>query len=350
MFDFRSDNVSGVCPEIMTALAAANVSSAPAYGTDAITGSLNRRFSDFFEASVEVFPVTTGTAANALAVAQMARPWNVVYCHRLAHIETSECGAPEFMTGGAKLTGLDGPEAKFDAVTLERRLGGALGNVKGRAHLQPAGVSLSQATERGTVYEPSAIRDIGAVCRARGLYLHMDGARFANAVAHLGCTPAEITSRAGIDILSFGATKNGAMAAEAVVIFDPALAEDFRFRHKRSGHLVSKQRFISVQLARYIEDDLWLDNARHANAMARRLEAGLSTIPGARVVHPVQANEVFAVLPQSAMDALRAAGFGFSCPEPDQPSLARFVTAFDTAPASVDSLVQTAAGRQGNAA
>ncbi|WP_119420198.1 threonine aldolase family protein [Desertibaculum subflavum] len=344
--EFRSDNTAGACPEIMAAIARANEGTAASYGADPISLGLQAKFSRLFEREVAVFPVATGTAANSLALAAIAPPWGVVYAHRESHIEQDECGAPEFFTGGAKLALLDGPHAKLSAADLDRRLAGAGAGVQ--HHAQPAAVSITQASERGAVYRSEEVAAIGQVCRKHRLALHMDGARFGNALAHLGCSPAEITWKAGVDILSFGATKNGALAAEAVVFFDPAKAEDFLYRRKRAGHLFSKMRFLSAQLDAYLEQDLWLRNAAHANAMARRLSEGLARLPGARLDTPVEANEVFIDLAEPTIQALEAAGLRFHRWEPGG-TLIRLVTAWSTTAAEVDRVLaaagQAVAGR-----
>lgn len=334
--NFRSDNVAGVAPEILAAIAAANEGSAASYGADALTERVTRRFAELFEHEVAVFPVATGTAANALALAAVTPPWGLVYCHKLAHVQTDECGAPEFFTGGAKLLPLAGPDAKLtpDAVLAEMVERGTV------HHAQPAALSISQATEAGTVYRPQEIGALGAVARSHGLALHMDGARFANAVASLGASPADLTWRAGVDVLSFGATKNGALAAEAVIFFDPKKAADLGYRRKRGGHLLSKMRFLSAQLDAYLDDGLWLRLAEHANRMAARLAAGLATVPGARLVHPTEANEVFVALPEPVIDALAAAGFGFY--RWDGAGCLRLVTAFDTREADIDAFLAAA--------
>ncbi len=336
--NFRSDNVAGIAPEILAAIAAANAATAPSYGADAITERLERRFAELFERSVTVFPVATGTAANALGLAAVTPPWGAVFCHDAAHIHVDECGAPEFFTGGAKLLPVPGADAKLVPGAIAPHLA-ARGVVH---HAQPAAISISQATEAGAVYRPAEIAALGELAQAHGLALHMDGARFANAVAALGCTPAELTWRAGVDVLSFGATKNGALAAEAVIVFDPGKAADLAFRRKRAGHLFSKMRFLSVQLAAYLEDELWLRNARHANAMARRLGQGLAALPGARLRHPVEANEVFVEMPEAAIAALAERGFGFYHWEGETSTCLRLVTAFDTAVADVDALIAAA--------
>ena len=339
--DFRSDNVSGIAPEILAAIAAANSGSAASYGDDAVTRRLAVRFSELFEHEVVVFPVATGTAANALALAALTPPWGVIYCHEAAHIQCDECGAPEFFAGGAKLCPLPGADAKLVPADIEALLAGQ-GVVH---HAQPAAISISQATEAGTVYTPDEIAALGALARRRGLALHMDGARIANAVAALGCAPAAITWRAGVDVVSFGATKNGALAAEAVIFFAPAKAAEFAYRRKRGGHLISKMRFLSAQLDAYLADGLWLRNAAHANRMAARLAAGLAAVPEARLRHPVEANEVFVELPEPTAAALEAAGFAFHRWGDAAAPCLRLVTAFDTRAEDVDAFI--AAARSG---
>jgi threonine aldolase len=305
--DFSSDNAAGASPEILAAIAAANRGTAAAYGADATTALLTKRFAALFEHEVAVFPVATGTAANALALAALAPPWGIVYCHEEAHIALDECGAPEFFAGGAKLMPLPGEHAKITPDAVARRL-----TERGFVHhAQPASISISQSSEAGTLYTADELGALGAFARRERLSLHMDGARFANAVAALGCAPADITWRAGVDVLSFGATKNGALAAEAVIFFDPAKAVDFGYRRKRGGHLLSKMRFLSAQLEAYLENGLWLANARHANGMAARLAAGLAHLPRARLRHPTEANEVFVELPDAAIRALASDGFKF---------------------------------------
>ena len=305
--DFSSDNAAGASPEIIAAIAAANHGTAAAYGADAVTARLAERFAALFEHEVAVFPVATGTAANALALAALTPPWGIVYCHEEAHVAVDECGAPEFFAAGAKLIPLAGEHAKIGPEAVARRL-----TERGFVHhVQPAAISISQSSEAGTLYTPAEVAALGGFARRERLGLHMDGARFANAVAALGCAPADITWRAGVDALSFGATKNGALAAEAVIFFDPAKAADFGYRRKRGGHLLSKMRFVSAQLEAYLENGLWLANARHANAMAARLAAGLARLPQPRLRHPTEANEVFVELPDAAIRALAADGCKF---------------------------------------
>jgi threonine aldolase len=335
--NFASDNTAGVAPEIMDAIIAANNDSAMPYGADAITRRVEARFAEIFEHEVAVFPVATGTAANALALAALTPPWGAIFCHEGAHIATDECGAPEFFSAGAKLVTLPGEHGKLVPDTVAERLTG-----KGVVHkVQPAVLSLSQETEAGTLYRPEELTALGDMARRHGIAVHMDGARFANAVAGLQCSPAAITWRAGVDMLSFGATKNGALGAEAVLVFDQAKATELGFRRKRAGHLLSKMRFITAQLDAYLANDLWLRNARHANAMAARLGAGLARLPDARLLHPVEGNEIFVALSEATIGRLGAAGFGFYR-RGTQPVL-RLVTAFDTDSKHVDAFLAVAA-------
>ncbi len=323
--NFCSDNVTGVSPAIMAALSAANDGPAMPYGSDPVSQRLEAKFSELFETSVTVFPVATGSAANALALSVMTPPFGAVYCLTESHINADECGAPEFFTGGAKLIPLTGVDGKLPAATLAATLARAGAGVV--HHVQPAIVSLTQATEAGTVYSPDEVLEIAGVAQDHDLKVHMDGARFANAVVSLGCTPAAVTWQAGVDVLSFGATKNGAMAAEAVVFFNRDLAETFHYRRKRGGHLWSKMRFLSAQLEAYIADDLWLKNAAHANHMAAKLAAGLAELPGANLCFPVEANEIFVKLSPEVIAALHQQGFQFYRWDND---IIRLVTAFNT--------------------
>jgi threonine aldolase len=339
--DFRSDNVTGAAPEILAALAKANVGTASGYGADEITARLERRFASLFEHEVAVFPVATGTAANALALAALTPPWGVIYCHEDAHAAIDECGAPEFFAGGAKLVTMPGEGGKITPEAIAARL-----PIKGFVHhAQAAAITLSQSTEAGMVYRPEELAALGRFAKEHGLALHIDGARFANAVAALGCAPADVTWRAGIDALSFGATKNGALAAEAVIFFDRARAQDFGYRRKRGGHLFSKMRFLSAQLEAYLEDGLWLRNAEHANRMAARLAAGLKRLPGAQLRHPTEANEVFVELPETAIRGLVADGAQFYRWHGEASSCLRLVASFTTREAEVDRFLAAAAKR-----
>jgi threonine aldolase len=272
------------------------------YGADDWSARLTAKACELFEREVAIFPVTTGTAANALALSQIAPPYGAVYCYAAAHIVTDECGAPEFFTGGAKLIGLPAGNGKITPAQLSQALGFA--DEMGVHHVKPGAVSLTQATEWGTVYSRAEIAALTALAGQCGLPVHMDGARFANALVQLGCSPAEATWKAGVDVLSLGATKNGALCAEAVVFFDAALAADFDRRRKRAGHLWSKFRFLSAQLLAYLDNDLWLENARHANLMAARLAKGLQALPGAKLLQPVEANEVFVEFSERVTAAL----------------------------------------------
>jgi threonine aldolase len=343
--NFSSDNVTGAAPEILAALARANEGAVPSYGADPLTAGVEKRLAELFEHEVAAFPVATGTAANALALATLTPPWGAVYAHAESHIEVDECGAPEFYTGGAKLVLLPGADGKIAADELAARLPGGKGVVH---HVQPAAVSLTQATEAGTVYSAAEIGAIAEMAKRHGLAVHMDGARFANAVVSLGCRPADLTWRVGVDALSFGATKNGALAAEAVVFFDRARAQEFEFRRKRAGHLFSKMRFLAAQLDAYLADELWRRNAAHANRAASRLAAALAGLPGARLRHPVQANEVFVELPEPVIGGLLGDGFRFYRWPDEASRCIRLVTAFDTAEAEIDAFL-AAARRHGAA-
>ncbi len=343
--NFCSDNVTGAAPEILEALQAANAGSAAAYGADAWTARLRDTVATLFECEVEIFPVVTGTAANSLALAALVPPFGAVFCHQASHIYVDECGGPEFQTGGAKLVDLPGDHGKLSAATLEPILGSW---AEASVHqVQPAAISLTQATECGTVYRPEEMRAIGDLAHRHRLRLHVDGARFANALARLGASPADLSWRAGVDALSLGATKNGALGAELVVFFDPALARDFGFRRKRAGHLLSKMRFLSAQLEAYFADGLWLRNARHANRMADRLADGLARIPGVRIPNPVEANLFHVRMPETMIAGLEADGFRFY--REGGPETIRLVTAFDTAPEAVDFFVEAARRLAGGA-
>ena len=270
--EFASDNAAGVAPAILDAIGRANSGFAIGYGDDALTKSLERRLCRLFEREVAVFLVTTGTAANALALSHIAPPWGAVLCHADAHAVVHECGAPEFFGGGLRLVSLDGEAGKLTPETVATALDRDFGL---RPHqMVPAALSLTQATELGTVYRDDEVTSLCALAHERGMMVHMDGARFANALARLGATPAQATWSAGVDVLSFGATKGGALAAEAVVFFDPARGAALAERRKRGGHLLSKHRFIAAQFEAFLDGDLWLDLARHANGMADRLAAG----------------------------------------------------------------------------
>jgi len=330
---FASDNTAGVAPEIMAALAKANTGYALGYGNDDWTKRVEKRFAELFEKDVAVFLVPTGTVANAIALAHVTPPWGAVLCHKEAHIATDECGAPEFFGGGIKLIGLSGDGAKISAATLRAAL--SEGQWGGPHHVSPAALSLSQATECGTIYRVAELRELAEIAHARRMVVHADGARIGNALARMNVSPAEMTWKAGVDVLSFGATKGGAMGAEAVIFFDPARAAHMIDRRKRGGALASKHRFIAAQIEAYLADDLWLRLARHANAHADQLAEGL-TAAGCKPVWPVEANEVFAPLTREADKRLKAAGaMYFSWPAEDlgfgtEKLLVRLVTSFQT--------------------
>jgi threonine aldolase len=300
---FFSDNAAPVHPQVMAAIAAADTLDT-AYDGDGWSQQLDARFSDLFGTPVAVLWVPTGTAANCLALAALCPPHGGIVCHHQAHIEQDEGGAPGFYTHGAKLILAQGEGAKLTPETLAA----ALDPIRDDVHqVQPHAISITNATEYGQVYTPDEVTAIGALAKAHGLGLHMDGARFANAVAHLGCSPDEVTWRAGVDVLSFGFVKNGGMSAEALVFFRPELARDARYRRKRAGLLFSKGRYLAAQILAMLDGDLWLANGRTANAGARLL----AEAAGARLVHPVQANEVFLRLTAGEAASLRALGFDF---------------------------------------
>lgn len=307
--DFASDNVVGVSPKILAAIADATVGTAPAYGNDVWTARAAARIDEVFECRTASFLVITGTAANALALAAVTPPWGAVFCHEGAHIMEDECGAPEMFTAGAKLVGLKGPAGKITPESLQEAVAAfPRGLVK---QVQPAALSLSQANECGRLYSCAEIAELAGIAHSAGLAVHMDGARFANALVALGATPAQMSWKAGIDVLSFGATKNGALACEAVIFFDPARAANFAYQRKRSGHTLSKGRFLGAQMDAYLSDGHWLDLARAANAHAARLAQGLTAIPGVRLAWPAQANEIFALLPPNVDLGLKTAGANY---------------------------------------
>lgn len=332
--NFRSDNIAAVHPDILRALAEVNQGTAAAYGDDECSALLNRKFSEFFGTDVLVFPVSTGTAANALSLASCARPYGGIYCYQDAHIHTSEGGATEAFTGGAKLIPLHGSEHKLSPQALAEALRHAERGIRNRP--QPDAVSITQASEYGTVYSLDDIAAIGSSAREAGIAFHMDGARFANALSTLGCSPGEMTWRRGVDVLSFGCTKNGGMNADAIVVFDKALAEPLSYHLRRAGQTWSKMRYAAAQLMAYIENGLFLKLAAQSNALATRLGKELSALPGAELVAPVQANLVFLRLPQTAIDRLAESGVRFAR---RRGSVIRLVTRFDGTQEEVDRMV-----------
>jgi threonine aldolase len=327
---FASDNYAGICPEAWRALDSANTGHAPAYGADDWTRAASAAIERLFETACDVFFAFNGTAANSLALAAICRNTDAIVCHALAHINVDECGAPEFMSGGAKLLTIESPDAKLtpDAV------GAAAVTPHDEHSSRPRALALTQATELGTVYLPDEIAALCKVAHGRKMKVQMDGARFANAVASLGCSPADLTWRAGVDVLCLGGTKNGLPAGEAIVFFDRDLAEEFARRRKQAGQLASKMRFLAAPWLGVLEDGAWLRHAAHANAMAQRMAQGLSSIAQARLLAPVQANGVFVDLPQHAVDALRAKGWRFYAFVGE--TGLRLMCSWDTPPAAVD--------------
>jgi threonine aldolase len=330
---FASDNYAGICPEAWAALAGANQGHAPGYGEDRWTQQATDLIRDIFETHCEVFFVFNGTAANSLSLASMCQSYHSILCHETAHVEADECGAPEFFSNGTKVLLVSGPNGKIEPAGIERM-------VKKRTDIhypKPRAVSLTQSTELGTVYTPEEIKAIWARAKSFGLKIHMDGARFANAVAALGVAPKEITWQAGVDVLCFGGTKNGIPVGEAVVFFDRDLAREFDYRCKQGGQLASKMRFISAPWVGMLKDGAWLRHGAHANKMAGYLEAKVRELKAVKVLFPRQANAVFAELPRTAIDGLRQRGWKFytfigegGC---------RFMCAWDTTTEDVDAFV-----------
>jgi threonine aldolase len=347
--NFASDNIVGGSAPVLQAILEANAGAMTAYGNDEISTRVRARFNEIFEREVSVFFAATGTAANALALSAAVPPYGLCICHREAHIIDDECGAPEFFMHGAKLAGLPGIGAKLRPEDIEAYLRSLPKAVK---QMPPKALSISQVSEGGMVYNLDELEALGQVCREHGLVFHMDGARFASALVALGCSPAEMTWRQGVDILSFGATKNGGLMAEAIVVFQPDLAESLGYRAKRAGQIISKGRLIAAQFEGYFGNDHWLDNARHANRMAAMLSKGLLSLPGIRLAWPAQANEVFPIIPKTLDRALKAAGIHYnpwtelSLPESEQVAdheiLIRLVTSWATREDDVRRLLQVA--------
>jgi len=336
---FASDNTSGSPPQIMDALLRANDGYAMGYGNDPIMARVTQQMRDLFEApEAAIYLVSTGTAANALACAIACPPWGAVFCHSHAHIAEDECGAPEFYTNGAKLVLVPGTHGRMTPDSLQATIART---GKGGVHgVQRGMVSITNVTEAGTVYTPAEVAALASVARAHNLPVHLDGARFANALTATGATTAEMTRKAGVDLVSFGGTKNGLMGVEAVVILDPAKAWEFELRRKRGGHLPSKHRYLSAQIEAYLADDLWLHLATKANAMAARLAQGLAQVPGAVLTHPVHANILFAHFPAGTHARAEAAGaVYYRMPAPEGRDAARFVASWSTTDADVQALL-----------
>lgn len=342
IINFASDNATGAAPEVIEAVTKASEGYAMPYGNDPWTERVVEQVSELFEKDVAAYPIATGTSANSTALACLSKPWGVIYCHDLAHIHNDECGAPEFYSGGAKLLGLPGEDAKFSPGDLDALISG--GGAGGVHHAQPAAVSITQATERGGVYTADQVAELSAVAHKHDLPVHMDGARFANAIVASGSSPAEMTWKAGVDVLSFGATKNGAFAAEVVVFFDKDLAEEFELRRKRAGHLFSKMRFVSAQLNAYFENENWRRFAAAANKAATGIADGLANLPGISVTNSVEANILFADISAPVHKSLQDAGFQYYAMNEgaDGGVSIRLVTGFNTTDAHVDRFVNAA--------
>ncbi len=349
--NFASDNSGPAAPQIMEALLQANQGHAASYGADSLMEIVENEIRRQFEApGARAFLVATGTAANALGLACLCPPWSTIYCHRHSHVEEDECGAPEFYTGGAKLTLLDGDHARISPDSLRAALAGAA--PVGVHNVQRGVLSITNATENGAVYSPADIACLTGLAREFGLPCHMDGARFANSLVSAGCSPAEMSWKAGIDMLSFGGTKNGLMGAEAVIIFDEGLAWEFELRRKRGGHLFSKHRFLSAQMAAYLADGLWLSLATSANRQADRLCRGLRELDMASIDHPADANMVFVTMPRRLhRHALDSGGSYYLWPpsqaldgDDDELLSARLVCNWSTSDAEVDGFLACLAG------
>ncbi|WP_068115589.1 threonine aldolase family protein [Tropicimonas marinistellae] len=339
---FASDNCGPVHPKVLESLTSANAGYSPAYGDDRLTREVTERVREVFDApDAAVHLVTTGSAANTLLLASLTAPWQTVFCSRVAHIHEDECNAPEFFTGGAKLTLVETENGQMTQDGLAAAI--AAEETRGVHGPQRGPVSLTQATEKGTVHDLETLRGLTAIARAHGLPVHMDGARFANALATLGCQPAEMSWKAGVDALSFGGTKNGLMGVEAAILFDGERLWEFELRRKRGAHLMSKHRFLAAQMLAYLDSGLWLELASAANAACRRLADGLRSAPGANLMYRPDANILFARLPRATHRRLFAAGAEYHLwdaaldggPE-DEPLAARFVTDWSARDADTD--------------
>lgn len=339
-----SDNVAPAAPEILAALQRVDAGTAAPYGKDPESAAMQAAFSELFGTQVWVFPVSTGTAANALALSALTPPYGTVLCSDTAHVETSECGATEFFSGGAKLTCVPAHQGRMSAEALEEAIRKAGVGMQQRS--QPAAVNLTIGTERGTVYRPAELARIADVAKRHGLRLHMDGARLANALVTLGVPVRSVTTDLGVDVLSFGATKNGALNTEAIVVFRSEIAEELRYRVRRAGQVWSKMRYAAAQLNAYVENGLWLRLAAQANGMARRLSEGLAAIPGVRLLEPVEINQIFADLPERIIAGLEADGVGLGRRDVG----VRLVTAWNTAAEEIDRVLARARHHGGVAA
>jgi threonine aldolase len=340
---FTSDNAAPAHPAIMDAMLRANSGYTPGYGAEDAMDNVRQSIRDLFEApNASVFLVSTGTAANALALATMTKPWETIFCHRNAHIEEDECGAPEFYSNGAKLTLVEGPDAIMTTESLQAAIDYTAR--LGVHNVQHGSLSITNVTEVGTVYSLRQIQDLTRIAHARGVKTHLDGARFANAMVALDCTPADLTWKSGIDAVSFGGTKNGCLGVEAVIFFDPEMAWEFELRRKRGGHLLSKHRMLSAQMQGYLDDNLWIELAKHANQAGQKLATGLKEISQVEFAHPCHANMIFANWTRATHDALAAASskyyFWPDDPKPTGPAdeklTARLVCNWSTSDSEID--------------
>lgn len=328
---FASDNYAGICPEAFAAMLEANRGHEVSYGDDSWTQKASDLLREVFETNCEVFFVFNGTSANSLALASLCQSYHSILCHEGAHVETSECGAPEFFANGTKVLLLPGGEGKVNADAIDQAV-----NKRTDIHYpKPRVLSLTQGTEVGTVYSLAELNTLAEAARRYQLRIHMDGARFANAVASLGVSPKEVTWQAGVDVLCFGGTKNGLAVGEAVVFFNPELAREFDYRCKQGGQLASKMRFLSAPWVGLLQDGAWLRHAAHSNAMARRLEAALRGVPGVEIAYPVQTNSVFARLPEPIIQGLHARGWRFYTHVGGWEE-SRLMCSWDTTPEDVD--------------
>ncbi|HTP26608.1 MAG TPA: low specificity L-threonine aldolase [Anaeromyxobacteraceae bacterium] len=326
---FASDNYAGLCPEAWAAMAEANSGHAPAYGEDRWTAEAADLLRDVFETDCEVFFVFNGTSANSLALASLCQSYHSVLCHEMAHVETDECGAPEFFSNGTKVLTIGGPHGKIDPAGIDRL-------VKRRNDIhypKPRVLSVTQATELGTVYTSDELKALWARAKSHGLRIHMDGARFANAIAALGVAPKEITWHAGVDVLCFGGTKNGMAVGDAVVFFERELAREFEYRCKQAGQLASKMRFLAAPWVGMLRNGAWLQRAGHANAMAAELEAAIRSVEGVAILHPREANALFVSLPEGVATSLREKGWRFY--DFIGSGCSRLMCAWDTSPEDV---------------
>ena len=334
---FHSDNETGIAPEILDALINVNSGSSMPYGNDEVSQQLNQNLSDFFDYPVEAFLVSTGTASNCLALSCMTTPFGGIYCHENAHILVDECGGPEFFTGGARLLPMPGDSGKLQIECLQQALEDQRDDIH---YIKPDVVSITQVTENGVVYSSEEIKELANLAHDKGMYVHMDGTRFANAVASLNCHPADISWKAGVDVLCFGASKNGAIAAEAVIFFNKELATTFAPRRKRAGHLPSKMRFVAAQFNAYLSDNRWYRYAAHSNRVAASLRNQLLALPDIELIYPVEANLLFLNMPEKILKVLQEYGY-----QPDYwdnkngTVQVRFVTAFNTTENDIDQLI-----------